>query len=52
MKKYIVCASLCLVCLGFGACSEDKLEAESVIVDSNVKQTDFDKWIKANLRSL
>lgn len=48
MKKYIVCASLCLVCLGFGSCSEDKLEAESVIVDSNVKQTDFDKWIKAN----
>lgn len=49
MKKYIVCASLCLVCLGFGSCSEDKLEAESVIVDSNVKQTEFDKWIKVNL---
>lgn len=48
MKKYIVCASLCLVCLGFGSCSEDKLEDESVIVDTNVKQTDFDKWIKAN----
>lgn len=39
MKKYIVCASLCLVCLGFGSCSEDKLEDESVIVDTSVKQT-------------
>lgn len=49
MKKYILGASLCCMVLGFTSCAEDKLEDRSIIVDSKTEQTDFDKWIKANL---
>lgn len=47
MKQYILYAALFV--MGLSSCSEDKLDEQSVIVDSSTEQTEFDKWIKANL---
>ncbi len=49
MKQYILSVSLGLVGLWLGACSEDKLSDQSVIVSQRIEKTPFDKWIKAEL---
>lgn len=51
MKKYIV--KLFTVCLmasgvGFTSCSEDDLNNQSVIVDSQKEENEFDRWIQTN----
>lgn len=52
MKKSII-YSLALLggCLSLASCSEDELSSESVIVIDKVEQeqTEFDKWLEANL---
>lgn len=42
-------AALAGGCLSLASCSEDDLSKESVIVADKVEQTEFDKWLDANI---
>lgn len=49
MKTFFLNILLCAAAgLGLAACSEEKLSDESVIVETKVEETAFDKWLTAN----
>jgi substrate import-associated zinc metallohydrolase lipoprotein len=49
MNKHIITLCLSIAALGFTACSDEKLDDESIFVNQQkANQNDFDKWIYKN----
>lgn len=48
MKKYIKYLLAAALCLGAISCTEQALDPESQIIDSNVNQNEFDRWLSEN----
>lgn len=48
MKKILAYTLFAVVALTLGACQGDKLDEESVIVQTTKEYNDFDRWLQAN----
>ena len=48
MTKYIKYLSAILAAFLLASCSEEALDPNSQIFDSNVKQNEFDEWLTEN----
>jgi substrate import-associated zinc metallohydrolase lipoprotein len=48
MKRYIKYIVVAMAIIGFSSCQEEALNPNSQIIDSNIEQNDFDRWLLKN----